>query len=119
MEIRNPQRPFRFFPIYKTEEELQEERGKLAAEQSPIFNLNNNIVKYQTNKFKTALHPYEAPTTHVALTQLINKLQLIYEAGILQLPEQLDASKIKTIKIVENNIGRTVDFKQVYTLKKA
>ena len=107
------------FPIYKTEEELQEERGKLAAEQSPIFNLNNNIVKYQTNKFKTALHPYEAPTTHVALTQLINKLQLIYEAGILQLPEQLDASKIKTIKIVENNIGRTVDFKQVYTLKKA
>ena len=35
------------------------------------------------------------------------------------MPEELDARKVKTIKIVENNIGHTVEFDQVYTLKKA
>ncbi len=107
------------FPIYKTDDELQEEREKIKAEQSPIFNLNPNTASFQTEKFKTALHPFDNEFTNAALSRMVNRLKEIYQAGVLLLPEQLNAEKIKTIKIVENNIAQTVDFHKVYTLKKA
>ena len=49
----------------------------------------------------------------------MDKIQTIYQAGIVQLPEQYNADKIHQLKIVENNIGRKVDFNRIYTLKKA
>ena len=107
------------FPIYKTDDELQEEREKIKVEQSPIFNLNPNTASFQTEKFKTALHPFDNEFTNAALSRMVNRLKEIYQAGVLLLPEQLNAEKIKTIKIVENNIAQTVDFHKVYTLKKA
>ena len=107
------------FPIHKTEDELQEEREKLVQEQSPIFILNTNTADLQTGKFRTALHAFRNETTSGSLNKLTDRLKDIYTAGILQLPEELDARKVKTIKIVENNIGHTVEFDQVYTLKKA
>ena len=103
------------FPIHKTEDELQEEREKLVQEQSPIFILNTNTADLQTGKFRTALHAFRNETTSGSLNKLTDRLKDIYTAGILQLPEELDARKVKTIKIVENNIGHTVEFDQVYT----
>lgn len=107
------------YPIYKTDDELQEEREKITEEQSPFFTLNSNTASFQVEKFKTALHAFHNESTNVALLRLINRLKDIYASGLLQLPEQLDAQKLKSIKIVENNIAQTVDFKHVYTLKKA
>lgn len=112
-----PTDPFDF-PIHKTEDELQEEREKLVQEQSPIFILNTNTADLQTGKFRTALHAFRNETTSGSLNKLTDRLKDIYTAGILQLPEELDARKVKTIKIVENNIGHTVEFDQVYTLKR-
>ena len=105
------------FPIHKTEDELQEEREKLVQEQSPIFILNTNTADLQTGKFRTALHAFRNETTSGSLNKLTDRLKDIYTAGILQLPEELDARKVKTIKIVENNIGHTVEFDQVYLEK--
>lgn len=107
------------FPIYKTDDELQEDKQQLLQEQSPIFNVNHKIASYQTDKFKTALQPLKNESTSAALEQLTANMQSIYQAGILQIPEQLDATEIKNIRIVENNIGRTTEFDRVYTLKKA
>lgn len=107
------------FPIYKTDVELQEERDKIAGEQTPIFNRNNHTATFQTEKFRTALHAFENETNRAALSRIVNRLKDIYIAGVLQLPEQLDANKVKHIKIVENNIAETAEFSQVYTLKKA
>ncbi len=53
------------------------------------------------------------------LNKLTDRLKDIYTAGHPAIAEELDARKVKTIKIVENNIGHTVEFDQVYTLKKA
>ena len=97
------------FPIHKTEDELQQEREKLVQEQSPIFILNTNTADLQTGKFRTALHAFRNETTSGSLNKLTDRLKDIYTAGILQLPEELDARKVKTIKIVENNIGHTVE----------
>lgn len=107
------------FPIYKTDEELQADREKIQEEQSPIFNLNPQTASFQVGKFKTALHGFENENTSYALNQLIRTYENIYASGLVQLPEQLDPQKIKRIKIVKDKVGKTVDFNQVYTLKKA
>lgn len=107
------------FPIYKTDDELQEEREKITEAQTPIFNLNSHTAPFQVEKFKTALHVFDNEITNAALLRLTNRLQDIYSAGVLQLPEQLDGKKLRDIKIVENNIAQTVEFNRVYTLKKA
>lgn len=107
------------FPIYKTEEELQKEREKITEEQSPIFSLNTQVISSQIPHFTSALQPFANESTQPALNKIIASLKGIYDAGILQLPEQYKADKIKSIKIVENNVGQNVDFNKVYTLKKA
>ena len=107
------------FPIYKTEAELAQDREKITQEQTPIFNQNPEIKNYQLNKFATALDKYKNPATAQTLENLQQKLALLYNAGILQLPENLTAENLRTIKIVNNNIGRDVDFQKTYTLKKA
>lgn len=107
------------YPIYKTDDELKVEREKVTEAQSPIFNLNNTTAPFQVEKFKTALHPFYNETTSEPLDRIVKRLQSIYSAGVLQLPEQIDAAKIQSIKIVENKVAETVEFSKVYTLKKA
>lgn len=107
------------FPIYKTDDELKVEREKVTEAQSPLFNLNNTTAPFQVEKFKTALHPFYNETTSAALDRIVKRLQSIYNAGVLQLPEQIDAAKIQSIKIVDKKVAETVDFNKVYTLKKA
>lgn len=107
------------FPIYKTDDELQEEREKIKEEQTPIFNRNNQTTSSQTEKFKAALHALENESTRPTIERICNRLENIYQNGVLQLPEELNAEKIRHIKIVENKIAKTVDFNKVYTLKKA
>lgn len=107
------------FPIYKTDAELAAEREKITKEQTPIFNLNTEVKDKQLSKFTAATDKYRNTETASAIDLIRNKLSMLYNSGILQLPEQLDAANLKTVKIVHNNIGRDVDFKNVYTLKKA
>ena len=107
------------FPIYKTEAELEAESAKVAKEQPPIFNLNENVKHTQLTKFIAATDKYMTPGNSAAIELLRKKLAVFYDYGILQLPDALEAGNIKTIKIVHNNIGRDVDFQNVYTLKKA
>lgn len=107
------------FPIYKTETELNEDREKIAHEQVPIFNLNENTETSQINKFKSAIGKFTGNIPEIAVNQFIEGLKTIYKSGIVQLPEKMEADSIKNIKIVENNIGREVSITDVYTLKKA
>ncbi|NCE72335.1 HD family phosphohydrolase [Odoribacter sp. Z80] len=107
------------FPIYKTEDELQNEREKIMEKQSPIFFLNPETAPQHIQRFQSALHQFSQEATPAALQKVLDKIQTIYQAGIVQLPEQYNADKIHQLKIVENNIGRKVDFNRVYTLKKA
>lgn len=107
------------FPIYKTEAELDQDKEKIIREQTPIFNLNSEVKTNQLHKFSAALDPYKNPVTTQTIESLQQKLARLYDAGILQLPENLAAENLKTIKIVNNNIGRDADFSKTYTLKKA
>lgn len=107
------------FPIHKTESELNEDREKATREQSPIFNLNPNTQTYQLNKFISATNRFRNGSDEAAINKIVNKLDSIYNDGILQVPEKIEAQNILTVKIVENNVGRTVDFNHLYTLKKA
>ena len=107
------------FPIYKTEEELQEDREQVIAEQEPIYKRNNETAAAEVEKFNTALRTFETPNTREGLQTVAHRLQDIYAAGILQVPERMNAEKIRNVRIVENNIAETVEFQKTYTLKKA
>lgn len=107
------------FPIYKTESELAAEREKITEEQTPIFNLKTEVKEKQTTKFTRATEKYRNAYTAAAIDQIRNRLAALYNKGILQVPEELDPSNIKTIKIVNHNMGKDVDFTNVSTLKKA
>jgi len=107
------------FPIYKTETELAAEREKITEEQTPIFNLKTEVKEKQTTKFTRATEKYRNAYTAAAIDQIRNRLAALYNKGILQVPEELDPSNIKTIKIVNHNMGKDVDFTNVSTLKKA
>lgn len=107
------------FPIYKTDAELAAEREKITREQTPIFNLKTEIKEKQTTKFARATEKYRNSYTAAGIDQIRNKLAALYNKGILLLPEELDPSNIKTIKIIHNNIGKDVDFSKVFRLKKA
>ena len=107
------------FPIHKTEEELQQEREKINEEQQPIFTRNAQTGSNQVEKFRSALHTFDNPENHAKLGKLTKKLESIYTAGILQLPEGMNAEKIKRVQIISNNLAETVKFSDIYTLKKA
>lgn len=107
------------FPIYKTETEVQTDRNRITREQTPIFNLDKNVYISQLKKFKESGNKFKTESGQKTFDKLIVKLTEIYDAGIIQIPENLDMATVKAIKIVENNIGKNIDFKQIYTQKKA
>ena len=110
--------PFNF-PIYKTEEELQQERKQISEQQLPIFNHNGNIRQLQLEKFQAALEGFKNDFTQNGLLLIFKSLNHIYHTGILQIPEQLHSQELKHIQVVENNVARTIEFDKIFTLKKA
>lgn len=106
------------FPVYKTEAELTADREKITKEQIPIFNLNANTQALQLNKFIAATNTLNQQAGN-DIIQVVDELNRIYRAGIIQIPEKHEFDSLKTIQIVENKIGRNIDFQNVYTLKKA
>lgn len=106
-------------PIHKTDEELQQERKKITEDQRPIFKRNSQVADNQVEKFHTALRAFENPDNLPILKKLVKRLEAIYAAGILQLPEEMNAVQIKQVQIISNNLAETVKINNVYTLKKA
>ncbi len=107
------------FPIHKTDEELQQEREKIQEEQQPIFKRNTQTANDQVEKFRSALHAFDNQENRRQLERLAQRLETIYAAGIIQLPEDLEAEKVKRIQIISNNLAETVKFDDIYTLKQA
>ncbi|MCC8174513.1 MAG: HDIG domain-containing protein, partial [Odoribacter sp.] len=103
------------FPIYKSEADLEKDKEKILENQVPIFNFNKNTAASQLNKFNSATERIRTSENDAVINTLQRELERIYERGIIQVPEQLDAENLKTIKIVEDNVGKDVDFKSVYT----
>lgn len=107
------------FPIYKTESELKQDHDRIRQEQVPIFNLDKNTKSYQLKKFKDYTAKYINDSNQSIFDRLTAELNNIYDAGIILFPENLEPDNVKTIKIVEDNIGKNTGIDQVYTLKKA
>ncbi|MDR0766042.1 MAG: HDIG domain-containing protein [Odoribacteraceae bacterium] len=101
------------FPIHKTPDELQAEVEKITREYPPIFYHVETVARAQVDRFRDRAGK-NYPGSAVA-----NKLQEIYEKGILLLPGELRQEDLRAITVAKNNFAREVDFNQVYTLKNA
>ncbi|GHV64673.1 HDIG domain-containing protein [Bacteroidia bacterium] len=114
------------FPVYKMDSELEKEKEDIKRSQLPIYNLNKEIGTTQVNKFVNEATKLVPPTEEgeedkhaTSIRAIRRKLAGIYHAGILQSFEKLLESKTSTVKIIENNVGRDVEVKSIYSLKSA
>ncbi|MDR1274222.1 MAG: phosphohydrolase, partial [Odoribacteraceae bacterium] len=101
------------FPIHKTATELQAEADGIAREHAPIFNRVESVSEAQVSRFRDKVSGYYPGTA------IVDKLQEIYEKGIILLPEEFQHETPRAITVARNNFAREENFDQVYTLKKA
>ena len=88
---------------------MRAEAEQITREHPPIFNYIETIAPAQLERFRDNMPP-EA---------VINKLQGIYEKGILLLPGDPGEEEPRVITVARDNFAREEDFSQVYTQKRA
>ena len=95
------------FPIYKTEETIKHEQDSLMEEFQPYYTFDNSVEEQQIDKFKEDFKDGIPGLPPVMKSILIDRLHRLYQAGIMNTAEYVEASKDTTAQI------RVIDGKQV------
>ncbi len=106
------------FPIYKTENEVNESVQSNLKNHIPIFNRDSDIADRQIRNITERIKETIGDSTE-AYNAIIRALPSLYSVGIVQLPELMQDNPPTRIKIVENNFGREVELKELFTLREA
>lgn len=106
------------FPIYKTEGEINESIQNSLKEHTPIFNRDSQIATKQIQSLKKRIEETIGDTSD-SYSKIIEALPSLYATGIIQLPEFMQEVPPARIKIVENNFGKEIELKEVYTPREA
>ena len=72
------------FPIYKTDEAIQQEQDSITKTFEPYFNLNEDVETVQTGKFLKDFHEGIAGLSHDYITLIADRLHTIYQKGIMR-----------------------------------
>ena len=72
------------FPIYKTDEAIQQEQDSITKTFEPYFNLNEDVETAQTGKFLKDFHEGIAGLSHDYITLIADRLHTIYQKGIMR-----------------------------------
>lgn len=107
------------FPIHKTSDELKVEAEKISKEQTPVFTYNESTASTQMNRFTEKLNEFKTIHNTIAVHAIIQKLEGIYQTGIILLPEHLNAEELKTVLLMRNNIATEEEYTRLFTLKNA
>ena len=106
------------FPIYKTDKQLETAKKQALEEYIPIFNYDSEKTVLYKKSIRNLLTEI-IPDTLDAYPAIAMCVDSIYSAGIIQITESMQDFSPEYIKVVTNNHGRNVEFKNVYTPKKA
>lgn len=110
------------FPIYKTDEQLEEDKAELLKNFTPYFLKDNNIPKRQINKWYSdwkVNHPTEEPAFMDFISQ---KMKKVYAQGILSFTdyENLKNKRINEIMVVSpDRTTQSLELDEVLTPKAA
>lgn len=72
------------FPIYKTDEAIQQEQDSITKTFEPYFNFNEDVETAQTGKFLKDFHEGIAGLSHDYITLIADRLHTIYQKGIMR-----------------------------------
>lgn len=110
------------FPIYKTSEELSEDREKILATYKPYFHYNAVIEQQQISSFATELDSlFDDKFTHEK-TILLNLLRDVYQRCILQkneIPQEFSDRQQLVISVAKNNIAQDYPLTEILTPENA
>ncbi len=106
------------FPIYKTESEMNESIQSNLKNHTPIFNRDSQVANKQIQSIKNRIGETIGDTTE-AYNRVVSLLPTLYSSGIIQLPESMQETPPTRIKVVENNFGREIELKELYTPREA
>ena len=111
------------FPIYKGEEQVQEEQDSVLATYAPYYHINTDISEKMIRKFKkdyTDSLVYTIPYPHYRV-HLERLLKDIYDKGVISPNEfvQLSQNNIKRLQIVDQNISKERNIGDVLSIKQA
>lgn len=119
------------FPIYKTQEQIKDERDEILGRHVPYFDLDSKKAEEQlealeelTKEHSQTLYIDETPTLvnlHPYAEYLIKELPEIYSAGLMSDAAYRDCvgKGSKYIVVTDNNISRNRNIDQLYSVSKA
>lgn len=105
------------FPIYKTDEAIQEEKDSLTQYFQPYFNYHSQIEKQQIerlkNDFKVGIPGLPTMYLHV----LLDRLHRLYQAGIINTPEYNRFGKDSTsmVRVVSGKQAQSIPMGCIYS----
>ncbi|MBR1755785.1 MAG: HDIG domain-containing protein [Bacteroidaceae bacterium] len=110
------------FPIFKTAEQLQQERDSIHAFYEPYFELRQDVVTRQITAFRAAFRErYAALLSHQYRTYVEGRLREIYERGIVDANDLqvLQLAGTQAVSVYHGTEAVTTPITQLYTEKSA
>lgn len=110
------------FPILKDEEQLQQEHDSLMEMYKPIYEMNPEVVKSQTEAFRKA---FDKELVNIVPQyyrgRIMKKLEMMYERGVMPTDdhEKLKKEHIREVVVSLQNMGATNALKDVFTPRTA
>lgn len=105
------------FPIYKTDETIQNEKDSLLKQFQPYYNYDSQIEKENIGKF---LNDFKdgipgLPKTYTSI--IANRLHLLYQSGIMNTPEYNNIYKdsAKMIRVVIGKQAQSTVINRIYS----
>lgn len=110
------------FPIYKTDEEVKAEKDSVLKNFEPYYRLDPAVEEAEIDKLRTAYTSQLYQKVNSAYMQYIEKsLVKLYKKGIIS-PQRIDELKkegYSRVKVLENNVSRSVYASDFFTIKTA
>lgn len=110
------------FPIYKTDEEVKAEKDSVLKNFEPYYRLDPAVEEAEIDKLRTAYTSELYQKVNSAYMQYIEKsLVKLYKNGIIS-PQRIDELKkdgYNRVKVLENNVSRSVYVSDFFTIKTA
>lgn len=111
------------FPIYKDENLVKKEQDSIMTLFQPYFQLENNVVKDEIKKLRENYNNTLRKTLPSVeyIKHIENALKKVYEIGIVSNEEmaKLEKDRIKSIIIVNKNVGTPSTINDLFTIKEA
>ncbi|MFO7939243.1 MAG: HDIG domain-containing protein [Bacteroidales bacterium] len=114
------------FPVYKSEEVIEQEQDSVKAAHSPYFVFDSTAVKASMQGLRERISQLSPGTKPEVVKEelsktILPKLQTIYKKGVIEKNEEFirNYEKVDAIAIVNQKVAQKRTMKQVYTPKSA